>query len=134
MEKTLLDPFYLTQLQKRTYNFHQIAARLLTHGIDSYLIPRAWDDIHFLAYNLEEKITMLCRISNRLRIETKLEGKEIMVAFPIGNDYYFMEHDLLVDLVGDHSNFLNTLSWESGKYETPRPNRELLIALQEYKI
>lgn len=130
----LVDPFYLTQLQKRQYNFHQVAARLLTHGIDSYLIPRAWDDIHFLAYNLEEKQTMFCHLSNRLRIETKLEGRDLMVAFPIAREYYFLEHDVLVDLSGEYSNFLNTNSWADGKYETQRPNREMLAALQEYKI
>jgi hypothetical protein len=108
--------------------------RLLLRGYTTLLLPKPWQEVHFIAY-LNDGVDMLyCHISNRLRIESKLENQDLMLAFPVGEDIYFLEHDTLVELAGVHSNFLNTPSWKTGKYETARPNRQLLDAIQEYKL
>jgi hypothetical protein len=47
------------------------------------------------------------------------------VAFPFNGHWYLVEHDTLVEKVGQHTNWLNTASWANkGCYHSAAPSEQ----------
>ena len=59
----------------------------------------------------------------------------VRVEFPIGEDWYGIEHDELVRIIGETTPFLESRSWRvAGAYSTPHPSKYLREALDAYRI
>ena len=75
------------------------------------------------------------RKTNRVHIFRKYCGQGIKVTFPIGEDWYLLEHDELVRIIGATTPFLESPSWrEGGAYSTPHPSKRLKAALDAYRV
>ena len=59
-----------------------------------------------------------------------MSEKNSNIAFPIDQEWCLIEHDELVRLIGKHTDWLDSKSWqEDGKYHSAKPNQQLLKAL-----
>lgn len=60
------------------------------------------------------------------------------IAFPFADDgrrvWYLAPHDELVEHIGQHTNWLNTPSWEKGAYSSVSLNTQLREALEPYQL
>ena len=113
----------LNSKQKEVFNFQKVAGKLSDYGDD-------WQGADFLAYHKDGKNTLKVQLKARLGISKKYRNKSLYMAFPMDNEWYLIEHDELVRLVGKHTDWLDTKSWqEDGNYHSANPNQRLVEAL-----
>lgn len=124
----------LNSRQKESYNFHKLAAELADFGFTCMRLADDWEGADFLAVHYLGDSVLKVQLKGRLTIASKYEGKDLWIAFPHQGGWYLVQHDRLVEIVGEVTGFLETLSWESGVYSTARPSKALLEALQPYCI
>ena len=75
------------------------------------------------------------QLKSRLGIARKYENKDIYMAFPFRESWYLIEHDVLVELIGKHTNWLDSLSWiDGGGYSSLNPKAQLVSALESYRL
>ena len=71
----------------------------------------------------------------RVHIYKQYCDRGVRMTFPIGEDWYLIEHDELVRIIGETTPFLDSPSWqEHGAYSTPHPSKRLRAALEAYRI
>jgi len=120
----------LNSRQKEIHNFHKIASLLADYGFNCMKLSDDWQGADFLAYHKDGIDTLKVQLKSRLTIDKKYIEKGLYIAFPIKNSWYLIEHDALVDLVRELTNWLNTTSWrEKGVYHSDAPSAELLARL-----
>ena len=126
----------LNARQKEIYNFQKVAALLADYGFNCIKLSDDWQGADFLAYHKDGKKTLRVQLKSGFTIDKKYLKKDLFIAFPVHGDWYLIEHDKLVEIAGEITNFLNTRSWKSsnGKYTAPRPSKSLLAALAEYRL
>ena len=70
----------------------------------------------------------------RVHIYKQYCDRGVRMTFPIGEDWYLIEHDDLVRIIGETTPFLDSPSWqENGAYSTPHPSMRLRAALVAYR-
>jgi hypothetical protein len=121
----------LTAKQKELFNFQKIAATLADFGYNCIKLADDWQGADFLAYHKDGTTTLKVQLKSRLTIDKKYSKKGIWIAFPYNRDWYFIEHDSLVEKVGKHTTWLNSDSWkkDKGGYSSTSVNSELLASL-----
>jgi len=125
----------LTAKQKEIYNFQKVAAELADFGFNCIKLADDWQGADFLAYHKDGMETLKVQLKSRVSVHQKYLDKELYLAFPIDNAWYLIEHDQLVALVRENTNWLETESWwKGGSYTAARPNRALFEALQEWRL
>jgi len=127
----------LNSKQKEIYNFQKVAAMLADYGFNCIKLADDWQGADFLAYHIDGIQTLRVQLKARATIAKKYEGKNLHMAFPVKSQgaWYLVKHDHLVDLVGEHTNWLETKSWLSeGLYSSTSPNKEMLKALGKFKL
>jgi hypothetical protein len=125
----------LTAKQKEIYNFQKVAALLADYGFNCIKLSDDWQGADFLAYHKDGNQTLKVQLKGRAAIDKKYIGKNLHVVFPLNGLWYLIEHDVLVQVVAEKCNWLNTGSWiENGCYHSASPGKALLEALAEYKI
>jgi len=126
----------LTAKQKELFNFQKIAATLADFGYNSIKLADDWQGADFLAYHLNGKTTLKVQLKSRVTInKKKYGGKDIWIAFPHKKEWYLIEHDKLVDKVGEHTTWLDNSSWKDREgYSSISINPELLASLDENKL
>ena len=125
----------LNAKQKEIFNFQKLAARLADYGFNCIKLADDWQGADFIAYHKNGKETLKVQLKPRVTIYKKYIGKSLFVAFPVNDDWYLIEHDKLVALVGKNANWLNTDSWnKKGEYSAGGPNRKLETALKSSKL
>jgi hypothetical protein len=68
-------------------------------------------------------------------INQKYCGKDIWIAFPHKDHWYLIEHDRLVEKVGEQTKWLGSSSWKDRHgYSSASINLELLVSLGENKL
>ena len=121
----------LNSRQKELFNFQKIAGVLADYGFNCIKLADDWLGADFLAYHKDGKETLRVQLKGRLTIAKKYQGKNLYMAFPISDSWCLIEHDALVELVGNNTNWLNTVSWlDNGMYSSKSPNQRLLQALR----
>ena len=121
--------------QKEVYNFHKVAAHLADYGFNCMKLSDDWQGADFLAYHKDHNDTLKVQLKARLTIDKKYIGKDLYIAFPDRNSWYLVEHDILLRLVGEHSNWLNSESWKTeGLYHSDAPNGILMASLSEHVL
>lgn len=125
----------LNAKQKEIFNFQKVAALLADHGFNCIKLADDWQGADFLAYHFAGDTTLKVQLKGRANIDKKYLGRGLHMAFPAAGDWYVVEHDTLVDLCGEHTNWLNTASWkEKGGYSVASPSATLLDALEPFRL
>jgi len=122
--------------QKEVYNFHKVAGVLADYGFNCMKLADDWHGADFLAYQmLGGTETLKVQLKSRITIDKKYIGKDIWIAFPQPDAWYLIEHDILVEKVGQATNWLNTESWITrGQYSSDKPSPALLGTLSDNKF
>ncbi|QDC95454.1 hypothetical protein IUJ52_18145 [Vibrio furnissii] len=120
----------LNPRQQEIFNFQKLSAVLAEYGFNCIKLADDWQGADFLAYHIDGQESLRVQLKSRLTISLKYVGKDLYMAFPIKNKWYLIEHDVLVSLVGEHTNWLNSPSWvNDGSYHSARPNKQILEAI-----
>lgn len=125
----------LNPRQRENYNFQKVAAVLADYGFNCIKLSDDWQGADFLAYHIDGINTMRVQLKGRMSIDRKYLGKDLHMAFPSLGHWYLVGHDHLVEMVGRHTNWLNTASWiDKGSYHSMAPGLSLRGALEEFRI
>lgn len=125
----------LNSKQKEIYNFQKIAATLADYGFNCIKLADDWHGADFLAYHRDGTNTLKVQLKARPTIDKKYIGRNIYMAFPLGGFWYLVDHDKLVEKVGQFTNWLNTDSWiNNGGYSSMGLSARLLEGLRENKL
>ena len=122
--------------QQEIYNFQTVAGRLAKYGFNCIKLSDDWQGADFLAYHFDRKTTLKVQLKPRLAIYRKYEGEDLHVAFPHKDDWYLVEHDVLVKELGRNTKCLQTPSWnkKNGFYHTAAPSRKVIEALKDFRL
>ena len=121
----------LNARQKESYNFQKSAAILADYGFNCIRLNDDWQGADFLAYHRDGNQTLKVQLKARLTVDKKYLERDLYINFPHKGTWYIVSHDELVDLVSQHTNWLNTRSWkERGRYSSANPSSKLLTALR----
>jgi frataxin-like iron-binding protein CyaY len=125
----------LNARQKELFNFQKIAATLADCGFNCIKLADDWQGADFLAYHVNDTITLKVQLKSRLTIDRKYCDKDIWMAFPHEGYWYLIEHHQLVEKVGKHTRWLNSDSWKNkGGYSSISINADLLKSLAEDRL
>ena len=128
----------LNAKQKEIYNFQKIAAALADYGFNCIKLQDDWLGADFLAYHKDGSQTLRVQLKGRVTIAEKYREKGLYIAFPFADNgrriWYLVPHDELVEHIGQHTNWLNTPSWEKGAYSSVSLNPQLREALKPYQL
>ena len=121
----------LNSKQKEIYNFQKVAGLLADYGFNCIKLADDWQGADFLAYHKDGSDTLKVQLKSRVTIDKKYTNKAVFVAFPISESWYLIEHDVLVDLIGENTSWLTTESWlNDGNYSSAKPSKKLIAALE----
>jgi len=121
----------LNSRQKEIFKFQKVAGVLAEYGFNCIKLADDWQGADFLAYHKDGKETLRVQLKSRLTIGKKYHDKKLFMAFPVSGSWCLIEHDALVKLVGNNTNWLKTNTWlVKGAYSSASPNRQLLQALR----
>src|SRR5215831_1071989 len=96
----------LNSRQKEVYNFQKVAGYLADYGFNCIKLDDDWHGADFLAYHKDGVNTLKVQLKSRPGIAQKYVGKNIHLAFPLNGHWYLIEHDALVEKVGQFTNWL----------------------------
>ena len=123
----------LNAKQKEVYNFQKCAALLADFGFNCIKLADDWLGADFLAYHKDGTTTLRVQLKSRLKIDRAYCGQGLWMIFPADGSWYLVEHDELVRIVGEATNWLGSASWtERGAYSSGRPSKALLARLAPY--
>ncbi len=135
MQFSKIDYESLNSRQKEIFNFQKISGVLADYGFNCIKLADDWQGADFLAYRKDRLDTLKVQLKSRLTIDEKYKGKELFVAFPLNGHWYLIEHDTLIEKVGQHTNWLNTDSWvKKGCYHSAAPSAQLMQSLSGCKL
>ncbi len=125
----------LNSRQKEIFNFQKVSGFLADYGFNCIKLADDWQGADFLAYHKNGSNTLKVQLKSRLSIARKYMGKSLFMAFPINSAWHLIEHDELVAIIGTHTKWLISESWlKYGVYSSDRPNKKLIVALQNSKL
>ncbi|MBL8501742.1 MAG: hypothetical protein LZF63_02080 [Nitrosomonas sp.] len=125
----------LNSRQKEIFNFQKVAGLLADYGFNCIKLTDDWQGADFLAYHKAGKETLKVQLKSRLTIARKYIGKSLFMAFPINGAWHLIAHDELVATLEEHTEWLNSESWQKhGTYSSAKPNKKLITALHSSKL
>jgi frataxin-like iron-binding protein CyaY len=125
----------LTARQKELFNFQKIAATLADYGFNCIKLADDWQGADFLAYHVNRATTLKVQLKSRVTIGRKYCDKQIWMAFPHKGYWYLIEHDRLVERIGQHTDWLSSPSWKNMLgYSSTSINAGLLNSLAEDRL
>ncbi|MFL6314105.1 MAG: hypothetical protein ACJ71W_18555 [Terriglobales bacterium] len=125
----------LNARQKEIFNFQKLSATLADYGFNCIKLADDWGGADFIAFHVITTRTLKVQLKSRITIGKKYTGKEIWIAFPHNGFWYLIEHDQLVQKIGDSTEWLRTASWLTGnEYSSVSINPQLLNSLAENKL
>lgn len=125
----------LSPKQKEIYNFQKISAYLADYGFNCIKLSDDWNGADFLAYHPNEKDTLRVQLKSRITIDRKYMNKELHIAFPVENGWCLINHDSLVTVIQETTNWLESKSWlENGKYHSATLNKQLSNLLKPFLL
>jgi frataxin-like iron-binding protein CyaY len=94
-----------------------------------------WQGADFLAYHVNRATTLKVQLKSRVTIGRKYCDKQIWMAFPHKGYWYLIEHDRLVERIGQHTDWLSSPSWKNMLgYSSTSINAGLLNSLAEDRL
>lgn len=92
----------LNARQRENFNFHKVAARLADYGFHSLRLTDDWQGADFIACHIDGQTFLKVQLKPRLFLDKKYVGKDIHIAFLLGEDCFLYPHDELLGLVLDN--------------------------------
>lgn len=125
----------LNSKQKEIYNFQKSAANLADYGFNCIKLADDWGGADFLAYHKDGNKTLRVQLKSRLTIDKKYCGRGLWMNFPARGNWYLIEHDELVRIVGQTTTWLESSSWrDDGAYNSGSPSQKLLEKLETHRV
>ena len=125
----------LNAKQKEIFNFQKSAAMLADYGFNCTKLSDDWLGADFLAYHKDGNETLRVQLKGRLTIDRKYREQGLWMNFPVGENWYLVEHDELLRIVGEETRWLSTSSWRNkGQYHSRSPSRTLLKRLAPHRV
>jgi len=135
MQLNKIDYNDLNSRQKEIFNFQKISGILADYGFNCIKLADDWQGADFLAYHKDGQDTLKVQLKARLTIDLKYKSRDLYIAFPLKGHWYLIEHDTLIEKIGENTNWLNTDSWvKKGGYSSAAPRKQLMQSLSEYKL
>ncbi|PJG82353.1 hypothetical protein [Caviibacterium pharyngocola] len=135
MKLTRINYNDLNAKQKEIYNYQKVAAILADYGFNCIKLADDWNGADFLAVHKDGELTLKIQLKARLAIARKYLNKDLYMLFPIENHWCLIEHDKLVRLIEENTNWLDSKSWaEDGMRHPPQVPQKLLPLLEKYII
>lgn len=135
MQLNKIDYESLNSRQKEIFNFQKISGVLADYGFNCIKLAEDWQGADFLAHHKDRLYTLNVQLKSRVTIDEKYKGKKLFVALPHNGHWYLVEHDTLIEKVGQHTNWLNTASWvNKGCYKSATPSGQLMQSLFGCKL
>lgn len=121
--------------QKEIFNFQKVAAELADFGFNCIKLADDWQGADFLAYHKDGGDTLKVQLKARLTINRKYIDKDIFMTFPVKNNWYLINHEELIKVIGENTSWLDTESWQTkGLYSSASPSKMLMEALRHAKL
>ena len=123
--------------QPGSYRFHKVAARLADYGFTCVHLIDNWEEANCVARHIHGKPQLKLRILGRLTIDKDYCGKDIYVAFILGNTVHLYDHDRFLRFLKDDKSrtTLTSASWtKNGHFNWPSTPQWAIEFLEEHKI
>ena len=89
----------------------------------------------FIALHIDGETVLRVQLKSRLAFQKKYCGKDIWIAFGMGDDWYLYPHDDLLNVVLVETSIAATESWsERGGYSFTGLSKDLRKLLGPYRI
>lgn len=131
---------YRTQVRE-VINRNVVVSLALEQGFNAYL-PVYDGGVDFILHREAQAgrpetttDTRKVQLKGRWTIDKKYVGRDIWVAFPVGDDWYLVPHDEIVAIARTHTTALETDSWiKGGAYSWPKPTKVMLAQCEGYRF
>lgn len=126
----------LNSRQKENYNFQKVAGRFADYGFNCLRLTDDWQGADFIACHMDGETFLKIQLKSRLTIDKKYVGKDIYIAFLLGDDCYVYPHDEFLEgliergALGEQSNLWR----KKGNRSWPRPPSWAIQTLSKYRI
>lgn len=108
-------------------NGQKLISKMLERGYECF-VPLFDTGIDYIFFNSQAFRYLNVQLKSRWTIQKKYEGRGIYIAFPYGDDICLVEHDRMVELVGERAR--QTKSYRvQGCYHNPKPPQSILAQL-----
>lgn len=123
---------YCSQIRE-VINRNIVVSLALEQGFNAFL-PVYDGGVDFILYHEESNVTRRVQLKGRWMIDRKYVGRDIWMAFPIGNDWYLMPHDEMLKFA-EEDRVTQTTSWiEGGAYSRRRPSVAVIAQCAPYRF
>ena len=128
----------LSARKKEIFNFQKLASIFADYDFNCIKLSDDWEGADFLAY--QDLITLKVQLKSSIMISKKYLDKDLYIAFriddrDINSDWCLIKHDILVKIIKEKLNWLNTSSWiEKGIYRAGQVPKGILLELEKYII
>jgi hypothetical protein len=127
----------LNARQKENYNYQKLSAALADYGFVTMRLSSDWRGADLIAQHVDDLTFLKIQLKGRLTFCEYYVGKDLHIAFPLGNDWYLYPHDELLEKVHKINGFKDTLSWtEKGECSFPSSSlsKRLYRMLNRYQL
>jgi hypothetical protein len=122
---------YRSQVRE-VINRNTVASLALAQGFNVFL-PVYDGGIDFILYHEDKQVLRKVQLKSRWTIDRKYEGRDIWIAFPIGDDWYLMPHHEMV--ANAEPGVLKSVSWtKDGIYSRRTPSGVLIDQCKLYRF
>ena len=124
----------LNARQQESYNFQKLSGVLAGYGFVTIRLSDDWNGADFLAQHINGS-TLRVQLKGRLTFASTYVGKDLWVAFRVGEHWFLFPHDQVLEQALAITNIRNTESWAvRGKYSFPTVPITLQESLAEFRL
>ncbi|MEX1081181.1 MAG: hypothetical protein WD382_09450 [Halofilum sp. (in: g-proteobacteria)] len=105
------------------------------YGFNCIKLADDWQGADFLAYHKDGESTLKVQLKGRVFIAEKYRGKGLYMVFPVDGVWHLTEHDAPLELVAQHTRWLQSDAWkDTGAYSAGAINKDLKRALAGHAL
>jgi hypothetical protein len=114
-------------------NRNTVVSLALKQGYNAFL-PVYDGGVDFILYRENDRHLLKVQLKARWTIERKYIGRDIWIAFPVGEDWYLMPHDQML-AAAETDGVTKTASWvENDAYSRRRLSAAVLAQCASYRF
>ena len=126
---------------REVINRNVVVSLALEQGFNAYL-PVYDDGVDFILHPEAQPgrpetatDTRKVQLKGRWTIDRKYVGRDIWIAFPVGDDWHLVPHDEMVAIAEAYTTALGTDSWiKGGAYSWPTPTKAMMAQCHAYRF
>ncbi len=124
---------YRSQIRE-AINRNVVVSLALEQGFNAFL-PVYDGGVDFILYRETDGAVRKVQLKGRWTIDRKYVGRDIWVAFPIGENWHLMPHDLMLEHAEADGKALKSASWlEKGGYSKAKASAATIAQCAPYKF